>query len=337
MPRAAGDGDDRARSPAHKRTPRSRADNKGAPRAPTGEEPSRHAPRADAKRDSAGEEPSRPAPPTDVKRDPAGEEPSLPADATPRPAPRADVARGPIIHDVDRYPPWIERFTHATFVHEGEYGSARAPLLPREHHQWTPLARSLLAVGDQWTLLIISALADGPPRLAELRARLPGISAGVLNRHLQQMLDLGLVSRQRHRELPPRVEYQLTRAGRELLPVALALSRWGLRNLWTRPQPREHIAIGEIFRLLPELLADERLTGGPLELAIDGRRGKERHVFALQTGRLIPIEPGQRPGTRMSGEPFDWVEALGPRRNYAALQVTGDLMLAKRFLKALLG
>ncbi len=208
-------------------------------------------------------------------------------------------------------------------MHEGEYGSARAPLLPREHHQWTPLARALLAVGDQWTLLILRALADGPPRLAELRARLPGISAGVLNRHLQQMVDLGLVSRQRYRELPPRVEYELTPAGRELLPVVLALARWGIRNLWTRPQPREHIAIGEIFRMLPELLAEERLSGGLLELVVDGR--------------LVPIAPGLRPATRMSGEPFDWVEALGPRRNYAALQVTGDLQLAKRFLKALLG
>jgi len=248
-----------------------------------------------------------------------------------------DRPRSSARDDTDRYPPWIERFTHATFVHEGEYGSARAPLLPREHHQWTPLARAVLAVGDQWTLLILSALADGPPRLAELRARVPGISAGVLNRHLQQMVDLGLVSRQRYRELPPRVEYQLTPAGKELLPVVLQLARWGLRNLWTRPQPREHIAIGEIFRMLPELLADERLSGGPLELVIDGRRGQERHVFEIDGGRLVPIEPGLRPATRMSGEPFDWVEALGPRRNYAALQVTGDLQLAKRFLKALLG
>lgn len=237
-----------------------------------------------------------------------------------------------------RYPPWIERFTHATFVHEGEFGSARAPLLPREHHQWTPLARAVLAVGDQWTLLILGALADSPPRLAELRARLPGISAGVLNRHLQQMVDLGLVSRQRYRELPPRVEYQLTPAGRELLPIATQLARWGIRHLWTRPQPREHIAIGEIFRTLPELLAGEQLSGGPLELVVEDRGRRERYVFEVADGgRLRSIAPGVRPATRMSGEPFDWVEALGPRRDYAALQVTGDLQLAKRLLKALLG
>jgi DNA-binding HxlR family transcriptional regulator len=256
--------------------------------------------------------------------------PAVAADGDPE---RQRAAR----EDLEQYPTWIERFTHATFVHEGEFGSARAPLLPREHHQWTPLARAVLAIGDQWTLLILKALADGPPRLADLRARLPGISAGVLNRHLQQMVDLGLVSRQRHRELPPRVEYELTPAGRELLPIVVELARWGLRNLWTRPQPREHIAIGEIFRMLPELLADERLSGGPLELVVEGRKGRERHVFEILDGRLRPTAPGVRPATRMAGDPFDWVEALGPRRNYAQLQVTGELQLAKRLLKALIG
>ena len=245
--------------------------------------------------------------------------------------------RSPDGGDVPDYPPWIERFTHATFVHEGEFGNARPPLLPREHHQWTPLARAVLAIGDQWTLLILWALVDGPPRLGELRSRLPGISAGVLNRHLRQMLDLGLVSRKRYRELPPRVEYQLTPAGEELLPIAVALARWGIRNLWTRPQPREHIAIGEIFRLLPEMLAEERFVGGPLELVVEGRRGRDRHVFEIVDGRLRPIAPGVMPATRMSGEPFDWVDAFGPRRDYAALQVTGELQLAKRLLKALLG
>jgi DNA-binding HxlR family transcriptional regulator len=249
-----------------------------------------------------------------------------------------DQGRSSAPEDVQDYPPWIERFTHATFIHEGEFGSARAPLLAREHHQWTPLARAALAVGDQWTLLILRALAGGPSRLAGLRARLPGISAGVLTRHLQQMLDLGLVSRQRHRELPPRVEYELTPAGEALLPIVVQLARWGIRHLWTRPQPREQIAIGEIFRLLPDMLADEKFTGGPLELVVEGRKGRDRHLFEIDDrGRLERITPGVRPATRMSGGPFDWVDALGPRRDYAVLQVTGELQLAKRFLKALLG
>jgi DNA-binding HxlR family transcriptional regulator len=99
---------------------------------------------------------------------------------------------------------------------------------PRHHSQrTTPLARALSAVGDRWTLLIAQALADSPQRPVELRRRLPGISTGVLDRHLQQMVALGLLLRRRFKEMPPRVELALTPAGRNLLPIAHELARWG--------------------------------------------------------------------------------------------------------------
>jgi DNA-binding HxlR family transcriptional regulator len=97
--------------------------------------------------------------------------------------------------------------------------------------RWIPLARVLPAIGDQWTLLIVAALAAEPLRLNELRAHLPGVSTGVLDRHLQQMVDLGLIVRWRYRELPPRVEYQLSPIGEELVPVAVQLAGWGARYL----------------------------------------------------------------------------------------------------------
>jgi DNA-binding HxlR family transcriptional regulator len=90
------------------------------------------------------------------------------------------------------------------------------------------LARALGAAGDRWTLLIALALARQPRRPVELRRLLPGeISAGVLDRHLQQMVALGLLLRTRFKEMPPRVELALTEIGRELLPSARALARWG--------------------------------------------------------------------------------------------------------------
>jgi len=103
--------------------------------------------------------------------------------------------------------------------------------LPRHDDQWgTPLARALSAMGDRWTLLIALALAHGPQRPVQLRRRLPGISSGVLDRHLQQMVALGLLLRKRFREMPPRVEVALTDAGRELLPIARAMARWGTKH-----------------------------------------------------------------------------------------------------------
>jgi DNA-binding HxlR family transcriptional regulator len=104
---------------------------------------------------------------------------------------------------------------------------------PRDHGQWTmPLAQALSATGDRWTLLIALALAEDPQRPVELQRRLPGeISAGVLDRQLQQMVALGLLLRRRFKEMPPRVELVLTQAGRELLPIARSLARWGAKRM----------------------------------------------------------------------------------------------------------
>ncbi len=205
---------------------------------------------------------------------------------------------------------------------------------------WTPLARGLLAVGDRWTLLIVAALAPSPLRLNQLRSRLPGASAGVLGRHLQRAVDLGLVVRQRYSELPPRVEYRLTAAGRELVPAAVQIARWGIRHMWSAPSPSEHVAIGQILCLLPAVLADARLPGelpdGVLELVVQEHRGRERHIFEVRDGRLRATEPDPGgPDTRMVGTPGAWVDALGPARDCAALQIVGDLALAGRLLGVL--
>lgn len=101
----------------------------------------------------------------------------------------------------------------------------------RDHGQWTmPLARALSATGDRWTLLIAQALAQAPQRPVQLQRALPGVSSAVLDRHLQQMVALGLLLRRRFKEMPPRVEFALTQAGRELLPIVDALTRWGVEH-----------------------------------------------------------------------------------------------------------
>lgn len=102
---------------------------------------------------------------------------------------------------------------------------------PRHHSQPIGLVRALSATGDRWTLLIVLALAHDPQRPVQLERRLPGISSGVLDRHLQQMVALGLLLRNRFKEMPPRVELALTGAGRELLPIARAMARWGVKHM----------------------------------------------------------------------------------------------------------
>jgi DNA-binding HxlR family transcriptional regulator len=205
-----------------------------------------------------------------------------------------------------------------------------------EHRQWTPLARGLVATGDQWTLLIVLALAPAPLRLSVLRQQLPGISSGVLSRHLQQMLELDLISRRRFRELSPRVEYRLTDRGAELLPIAGDLARWGMRHMWADPHMREQIDIGVILGMLPTLLGEVTLPNGVVEMVVEQRGETEQHLFDLNEGRLTPIELGVTvPWTRLAGRPQAWIDALGPGCRYQALQITGDQRLGVYLLDAL--
>ena len=80
---------------------------------------------------------------------------------------------------------------------------------PKRHpyNQWSPDARALDLVGDKWTLLIIRDLAAGPRRFVELQRVLPGISTEQLRSRLNRMVADGLLTRQRYREVPPRVDY----------------------------------------------------------------------------------------------------------------------------------
>ena len=170
----------------------------------------------------------------------------------------------------------------------------RSTLPVRAHRQWTPLARALTAVGDHWTLLIVLALSHDKLRLNALRTRLPGISSGVLDHHLSQMIGAGLLSRERFREMPPRVEVVLTDSGRELLPIAASLARWGMRHEWPAPDRLEHVRADAILRQLPALLEKaRRLPDGIVEAVVSdddvqgaGRRGEcASHWFEISEGR----------------------------------------------------
>src|ERR671927_459578 len=154
-----------------------------------------------------------------------------------------------------------------------------APPPPKRHpyDQWSPDARALDLVGDKWTLLIIRDLAPGPRRFVELQRTLPGISTEQLRSRLNRMVADGLLTRQRYREVPPRVDYELTERARDLLPVIAALAAWGFEWAWGPPQPDEAIDIGAIFRVAPGLLEPPAGLEGTVELIVTGSDGEPQH------------------------------------------------------------
>jgi DNA-binding HxlR family transcriptional regulator len=90
-----------------------------------------------------------------------------------------------------------------------------------------PVTRALVALDGKWTILVVRDLLGGTKRFGELRRSLDGISPKTLTDRLRGLEAHGLVERRIFAEVPPRVEYSLTDAGRTLEPVLVALSRWG--------------------------------------------------------------------------------------------------------------
>ncbi len=215
---------------------------------------------------------------------------------------------------------------------------ASQPLTPRAHRSWTPTARALAAAGDDWTLLIVLQMAPGRMRLQRLRTCLPGVSTGVLERYVQQMVALGLLTRSRHREMPPRVELELTDAGRELLPIAAELSRWGMRHMWTPAREGECVEVDALLCLLPVLLEGHHdLPDGSFEATSVHADGESvRHRFRVRAGCLEMDErTSGRPTARAEGERSAWIAALGPEGELAGLSISGDRRMATRVLEAL--
>ncbi|GHH71586.1 HxlR family transcriptional regulator [Streptomyces sulfonofaciens] len=102
-----------------------------------------------------------------------------------------------------------------------------------------PIARSLDVLGDPWTLLVLRELFAGNVRFEGLRTAL-GSSDNVLAARLARMTEAGLVARIPYGgTVRPRVEYRLTDAGRDALPVLHALANWGAKHTtapqWARP------------------------------------------------------------------------------------------------------
>ncbi len=216
--------------------------------------------------------------------------------------------------------------------------SSPSPPPPKRHpyDQWAPDARALDVVGDKWTLLIVRDLSGGPRRFVELQRVLPGISTEQLRSRLNRMVADGLLTRRRYREVPPRVDYELTPRARDLLPVVGELARWGLVWTWGAPRPGERIDVGAIFRAAPGLV---RMAGrsATVELTVALPDGRETVSSLSADGDDVRLTeaPAPAPDARVGGTQDAWVAALGPAADRDGLVVEGDTALAVSLLDEL--
>jgi DNA-binding HxlR family transcriptional regulator len=79
----------------------------------------------------------------------------------------------------------------------------------------------------KWKVHLIYFISQGLKRPSELQRKIPRATRRVLNVQLNQLEDHGLISKKIYAQLPPKVEYTLTRLGHSVLPIVMALGKWG--------------------------------------------------------------------------------------------------------------
>ena len=204
---------------------------------------------------------------------------------------------------------------------------------PKRHpyDQWSPDARALDLVGDKWTLLIVRDLSAGPRRFVELQRVLPGISTEQLRSRLNRMVADGMLTRKRYREVPPRVDYELTDRARDLMPILGELACWGYSWAWGTPRSGERVDISAIFRLIPGLV-DAHALHGEIELTVtDGHRdGGPLTYTVMLDGESAELHEqfSAHPAAQIIGDTAAWVDAFAPGTDLHALDISGDHALA---------
>src|SRR6267143_1055844 len=123
-------------------------------------------------------------------------------------------------HEKVRYTPKGKRYTAVTAAHGVE--------------------DALRVLEGRWKLIILFHLFGGKVlRFSDLERAIPAISQKMLIQQLRQMEADGIVRRIVHHQVPPKVEYCLTKWGQALCPSLDALLKWAaLREKMTGPPER---------------------------------------------------------------------------------------------------
>ncbi len=101
-------------------------------------------------------------------------------------------------------------------------------------HYGCPIEATLDVIGGKWKGLILYHLLDGKKRFNELRRLMPSITQRMLTLQLRQLEQDQLINRKVYPEVPPKVEYTLTKRGKSLETVLHLMRDWGAKFM--RPQ-----------------------------------------------------------------------------------------------------
>ncbi len=98
------------------------------------------------------------------------------------------------------------------------------------NHQNCPVKLTTSIIGGKWKPILLFHLERKTRRFCELQRLVPGLTKKMLTQHLRELERDGIVHRKVYAEVPPHVEYSLTRHGESLKPILKLMSAWGTRH-----------------------------------------------------------------------------------------------------------
>jgi DNA-binding HxlR family transcriptional regulator len=90
---------------------------------------------------------------------------------------------------------------------------------------------TLEVIGGKWKCVILCHLTHGKMRTSELKRIMPSITQKMLTQQLRELEEDGIVNRISYNQVPPKVEYELSKYGCSLKGILDSLCAWGEKHI----------------------------------------------------------------------------------------------------------
>ena len=94
-----------------------------------------------------------------------------------------------------------------------------------------PIEATLGVIGGKWKCIILCHLETGKKRTSELKRLMPNITQKMLTQQLRELESDEVICRIVYKEVPPKVEYELSHYGRSLKPIIDSMCAWGQKHI----------------------------------------------------------------------------------------------------------
>jgi len=210
--------------------------------------------------------------------------------------------------------------------------------------QYCPVSLASEILGERWTILVILAFCDGCSRFNDMQRALPRISASTLAQRLRSLDESGVISKKKSFD-GGTIEYRLTDAGEDLVPIVMEMGYWGQR--WARDlevedlDPR-HLIWSVHLRMNLDAMPSGRTT---IQFEFTNLPQNRRYYWIVVNERKTDVclkHPGHEPDVYVASEIHRFVDAWRGFRSLeqevksGRIKVTGSPEMRNAFTSWLL-